>query len=117
VVVHEVSASVEIRTITGMDFRSEGNTMMWCDCQGFELENCFATREAAQARADELLANRRAEEAKAFANKEKPERTWAWNTTYHRQRLKQALKDAEYHKSKLEVCKLHSKDVETVKTT
>lgn len=75
-------------------------------------EDVFATYEEAEKRVDVLVKQHQAEEQKRLMSKDKPRHSWAWNATYHRREMKRSLKDAEYHKMKIEVAKQHSKEKE-----
>lgn len=63
----------------------------------------FSTQDEAENRAKELVVEYTENEAKRLKTKEKPTKTWAWNATYHRSKIRQAEKDLIYHKSKLDV--------------
>jgi hypothetical protein len=45
------------------------------------------------------------EDAARVFLKDKPDKTWAWNVTYHRREIKRAQRDLEYHTRKLEAAK------------
>ena len=64
----------------------------------------FMTRDEAFNRAEELCKKHRQEELNCLNNlKEQQHRSWAWNATYHRKCLKEALRQVEYHTAKLNV--------------
>ena len=53
---------------------------------------------------EELCKKHRQEELNCLNNlKEQQHRSWAWNATYHRKCLKEALRQVEYHTAKLNV--------------
>jgi hypothetical protein len=77
-------------------------------CWGFD--NVFATKEEALAFALAMIGQEKAEDERRMAyNKEKAEKSWAWNATYHLEQIKIFEKQIEYHKSKLAVAESHIK--------
>lgn len=73
-------------------------------------ETCvFDNEEEAKAHAQVLAARLSAEEEKRINGKERTNRTWSWNASYHRKAIKQAQRDLEYHTRKLEAAKQHVK--------
>ncbi len=71
----------------------------------------FLTREEAEVRATVLVEQKKNEEVQRLHNKEQYSRTWAWNATYHRNRIKLAEKDIVYHTAKLNVAKARAKEL------
>jgi len=77
----------------------------------YDEENVFATKEEAEARAEGFReAHERDEKNRLERLKENQKRNWAWNATYHRRELKEALRKVEYHTAKLNVAKAHVKE-------
>lgn len=73
------------------------------DEQAFEIEaDALAWAKAREGRYEEE------QRAKIF-QKEKDTRTWAWNASYHRNIIKRAQKDIEYHTAKLNAAKIKAK--------
>lgn len=70
----------------------------------------FINKEDAQVRASEIALEQRAEEMQRFYNKEKNDRNWAWNATYHRNNVKKLSQELAYHISKLDIAKIKSKE-------
>ncbi len=71
----------------------------------------FATEPEATKRAESLRSKHELEESERLKwHKENAHKTWAWNATYHRRSLKEALRNVEYHTAKLNVAKLKSKE-------
>lgn len=99
-----------------MDAREHNGKMevaYWSGCGGFDEENAFASTQDAQNRANALIDEKQAEEKIAFEQrKERHDKTWAWNATYHRQRIREAQKALEYHTAKLNVAKFKAKEGE-----
>ena len=73
----------------------------------------FETEEAALERARLIAAEYDAAERAKILTKEKDTRTWAWNASYHRNCIKRARHDLEYHTAKLNVASLKAKKSET----
>ena len=64
----------------------------------------FATREEAQAEGERLRLEHEAEENKRWMAKTKDHKSWAWNYRYHRDCIKRAEKEIEYHSKKAQIC-------------
>jgi hypothetical protein len=80
-------------------------------CCGFD--NVFATKEEALAFALAKIEQERAEDKRRMEyNKEKAEKTWAWNATYHIDQIQHFEDQIKYHKSKLAVAESHVKKQE-----
>lgn len=78
--------------------------------EGYLTKDLYATKEEAEERARELVKERDAEELRRMHSKEKDTRSWAWNVHYHRKCIRDAEKQIEYHKAKLDVAKLKAKE-------
>lgn len=64
----------------------------------------------------QALADRAAEEERArIYRKERDTRTWAWNASYHRNLIKRAQRDIEYHTAKLNAASLKAKNDKSAK--
>lgn len=70
----------------------------------------FRTKEEAQIRAAEIARDHRADEMQRFYTKEKIDRNWAWNATYHRNNIKRLKQELAYHESKLMVAQTRAKE-------
>ena len=70
----------------------------------------FDNKEDAENRAKELATRHEAEELEKIYRKDKHNRTWAWHVRYHRECLKRAMRDVEYHGAKLNVAKAKTKE-------
>lgn len=75
-----------------------------------EDENVFATEEEALARAQVLSADAAKRSEEAVYQKERNTRSWAWNASYHRNEIKRAKQQIEYHTKKLAVASLKAKE-------
>lgn len=73
-------------------------------------DDLFASEADAQAEADRLAAEWDATEKARVMSKEKDTRTWAWNASYHRNKIKAAQKDIAYHAAKLAVAAIKAKE-------
>ena len=58
----------------------------------------------------ELAKEHNQEELAKIYRKEKNNHTWSWNAHYHRDCIRRAEKDLIYHKAKLEVAKVKTKE-------
>lgn len=72
--------------------------------------NAFSTKEEALSRSSELAAEHEAEQLKNLGAKESPNKSWAWNINYYKDRIKQAHKDIEYYTLKLDAGKKYAKE-------
>lgn len=80
--------------------------------EGYDLideDKIFFTEVEAQSRADIMAAEYDAEERERIFKKEKDQRSWAWNASYHRKEIKEAERRLEYHKKKLAYATIKSK--------
>ena len=80
-----------------------------CSYNCVKEDEVFDTREEAEKRALELAEQHNKEELVRIHRKEKNNRSWSWNAHYHRDCIRRAKKDIEYHSAKLEVAKQHQK--------
>lgn len=113
-IVYDWAAYTERSYIEGVE-RSDG-TYEYRGCGWSEKEDQIAlTKEAAQVIACKRAeAHNEAEQHRYLACKEQTSRSWAWNASYHRNKIKQAQKDIEYHTAKLNVAKVKAKEGEPV---
>lgn len=111
---YEWYAEPRLVTITGLEINQEkveyrshtGSGSYWC----FKEDECFLTEEEAKFKADQMVAEHNAKELEKIYTKEKHNRTWAWNLSYHRKRIKDAEREIEYHSKKFEYAKTRVKD-------
>lgn len=108
VFIYEWAPGVHHGEITGIEI-NEKETRYRFGCYVIEAENVFDSQKLAQARAAQLMDEHNKEEAERFKRKEKDARTWAWHVHHHRNCVKQAMRDLEYHTAKLEAAKTHKK--------
>ncbi len=113
VYLYEHKESVRQTEITGIEQAVEDNKVVikYRSTHDYihDSAHITTTREEAVEIAQRLACNADREEKERFQKKEKPERSWAWNATYHRSQLKEAQKQVEYHSGKLAVAKLKQK--------
>lgn len=69
-----------------------------------------ATVEEAQAAAAAMAVQWDADERAKIATKERDTRTWAWNASWHRGRIKDLERELAYHTSKLAVAAIKAKE-------
>lgn len=103
-------------TITGFEFK-DGKASYHSGIGGgsyhrIEESELFLSEEGAKVHADKLAAEHDAAERARILNKEKGTRSWAWNASYHRNCIKRAQKDIDYHTAKLNVAKVKAKEPE-----
>ena len=78
--------------------------------ESYLTKDLYATKDEAEERAMELVKERDADELRRMHCKEKDTRSWAWNVHYHRKCIRDAEKQIEYHRAKLDVAKLRAKE-------
>lgn len=109
---------IEVRSlmITGMQINQNiieyhstipGSSSYW----NLSQSDVFATREEAEVRSAVLMDEHKSAEIKRLASKEKDTRTWAWHVHYHRDCIRKANKDIEYHAAKLAFALTHKKEM------
>jgi hypothetical protein len=99
--IYEYMPKVREVIITGVQIAQGQPTEYRSDCYSLQEENLFKTKEEAEIKAKELADKHSKEELDRFNRKEKDTRSWAFNVSYHRQCIKRAEKDLEYHRGKL----------------
>jgi hypothetical protein len=70
----------------------------------------FLSESGAQLRADQMAVEYDEEERAKIFRKEKDQRSWAWNASYHRKQIKDAERSLEYHRKKLAHAAIKAKD-------
>lgn len=103
--------------VTGVESRMDG--IVQRDRYAFggystDAENVFATREEALTRANTLVQEHEAEEAKRLKYKEKQHKTWASNVAYWRSAIRHAKQDIEQYEARLAVAPKNIKDADHV---
>lgn len=109
VTAHDYAATVETRMVTGIETWDGEFRYSFYQRSSVEESRCFATQEEATVRAAELQTEDEERERQRFAAKDKPNRSWGWNATYHRGCLRRAEKEIEYHTKKLAMALEHKK--------
>ena len=109
VVTWEFSKAVSKGTILGVEI-SAGRTE-WRVSPHYIVKDVevFTTEEDALLRAEELAVEANEEEQRRIAQKEKPNRSWAWSASYHRREIKECERRISYHKAKLNVAAAKAK--------
>lgn len=79
-----------------------------------EPQDLFGTREQADARVKDLIAEHEIEQARQIAHrKENNAKSYAWHVGYHQREMRKAEKDLAYHQSKVIAMKLLAKPEKT----
>jgi len=113
IVVYCNRAAAKKSIITGLEVH--GDKVRWHvdACAGsyriVDDEDAFETEADALAWAEKRAATYEAEQRDKISRKEKDTHTWAWNASYHRNNIKRAQKDIDYHTAKLNVAKVKAK--------
>ncbi len=113
VVVHDRKAMAISTIITGVEIVDTSINWRTADCYMTEDENLFDNEADCLARAAVMAAEADAQEREKIQKKEADTRTWAWNASYHRREIKEALKKIEYHTAKLNVAAIKAKAAKT----
>ena len=101
---------VELLTITGVSIEKDKVTYSADGCYCMEEDTLFLQESDARAYAEELSKKATAEDVKRALAKTKDHKSWAWHVTYHRNAIRRAVKEIDYHTSKLNVAKKKVKE-------
>ena len=111
--IYEIQGKIEPFHITGIEINNNKvRYISGTNCQRSTInENeLYATPEETKIHAEIKKAEIEVEQQSRIENtKENARKSWAWNVTYHRNRLKQAQRDLEYHTQRLNVAKEKAK--------
>lgn len=108
---------VEIHAIEQERIDGKERVRYRTNCQIIESDRCADTKEEAMKIAERIAEEEtRENQARARTSKHDAKRSWAWNATYHRDCIRRAKKDLEYHSRQLdfanEQARLNKKRVE-----
>lgn len=94
--------------ISGVEVRTDGEYFEYRTTLSYIVpeEHLFEAEADALEKATQISVERDREERERVLRKEKDARSWAWNASYHRNEIKRAEKNIEYHKAKLAVANL-----------
>jgi hypothetical protein len=108
--VHDREPFAKLVTITGVEI-DDGKTR-WRTNDSYRVDEAelFLTEAEAFDAAKIMAAQFDEAERQKILQKEKDTRTWAWNATYHRNCIKRAQKEIDYHTKKLAVASLKAKE-------
>ena len=99
---------VDCHTVTYRECQEDAEGKHWTYRGGvyvFYDHNAFLTREEAEARAAELAADHKREEAtRAEHIKHCVHKSFSWNVGYHRRQVQELTRRAEYHAQKARLC-------------
>lgn len=104
------SPTAEFTTIIGVEVKGEGfcyNTKGGWDIEEHHL--CLGQVEALAIATTMCEAANKAERDR-FLTKEKDTRSWSWHVHYHRNCIRKAEKDIEYHRAKLAIARVKAKE-------
>lgn len=96
--------------ITGVTIDGGGIEYRTADCFIVQEEDLFIDPEAALAAAQVKADNASREELERIQKKEKDTRSWAWHVHYHRDCIRRAEKEIEYHTKKLGIARVKAKE-------
>ena len=102
-----VIEGLDVRPLSEPEYRFNCTECSWRSAKEDEL---FTTKEEAEIKAKELSDEWNKEQLGRIHQKEKHNRTWSWNAHYHRDCIKRAERDLEYHRNKLDYAKLCVKE-------
>lgn len=110
--VYDRKAVARLTTITGCEV--EGDKVEWRTTDSYRNpeSDLFDNEADCLARAAEMAAEADREEREKVNRKHKDTRTWAWNVSYHRNQIKEAQRQIEYHTRALNVAKVRAKEPE-----
>lgn len=111
ITVYERSPEAQLVEVRGFEVHGDG-TVEYRTSGSYVVKegDLFETREEALARCVERNAEMEREELAKIATKEKDTRSWAWNASYHRNQIKRAQQQIDYHTRKLNVANLKAKE-------
>lgn len=89
---------------------SDDDGRVYRGCNIIKEGDVFLSEAEAQAKADQMAVDYDAEERAKIFKKEKDQRSWAWNASYHRKQIKDAERSLEHHKKKLAHAALKAKE-------
>jgi ribosomal protein L24 len=103
--IYEWDAAVDSVVLSGIEIREDNGkqkTRYMYGCWSFD--DAFATYDEALAFAKiKVIEHAKDEQKRIEQRKETATKSWAWNVTYHRDRVKSCEKDLAYHKQRLNV--------------
>lgn len=112
--VHTRTPTVRANVVSGMEIGSGGveykakcgRASHW----SLRESDVFGTEADAMVRAIQLAKEADDEERARVLTKEFPTRTWAWNASYHRRKVKELERDLLWHKKKLNAAVINTKE-------
>ena len=110
VTVYGYFPQVEPFVITGAEVGPKGVTRYRSHHYNVEADELFSTEAEAEIAALRIVEEAKQHQREQLARKEKDTRSWAWNAAYHRNCIRRAQKDIEYHTAKLNVAAIKAKE-------
>jgi ribosomal protein S27E len=110
--IYEHQPRARLAIITGVEV--DGAKVEWRTSDSYRVDESalFDNEADCMASAMTKAAAYDQEQRDRVFKKEKDTRTWAWNASYHRKRIKEAQRDIEYHSANLNVAKVKAKEKE-----
>lgn len=99
--VYEYAPSVSQGRVTRLEI-SETKIIYWCDCQRFDEDRSFRTREEAMQHAVVLTQEQEKDQAETLKKKKQPQHNWARDVTYYKREMKRAKEKFDRYAQKLQ---------------
>lgn len=103
--------AVSLVTIERMEIEKDKIEYGFNGCYRTDESEVFIDKESAEKEAARLTEELNKEELAKIYRKEKNNRDWAWNAHYHRDCIRRAQHDLDYHTAKLNYAKIKVKEV------
>jgi hypothetical protein len=98
------------KTISKIEFDGIKYVYGFDGCYSADEDTFFRKESDALIKAGALCREHEQQELARINMKEKNNRTWSWNASYHRRQIKEAERQIEYHTAKLNAAKKHIKE-------
>lgn len=102
---YKQTADVARITIDRVEINRDYVEYLFNECRIARDTEVFITKEEAEIRAKELAEEHNRQEYKRIHRKEKNNRTWSWHVHYYRKMIRNAERDIERAKERLDVAK------------
>ena len=107
---YQYRATVQEKTITGIEIRSDRETEYQVDNNHHYKESyCFDSKEQAEKKATELVEQHNKEEKDKLYSKAKQNKSWNWNATYYRGKIRDAEKTIKHATEALGIANVKAK--------
>lgn len=115
IVIWEFGSTTRCEVISGVEENLQEGVLLTkyrYNCASIDENKCFATREEAEYRSLELVAEHEEWELRRLGFKQRQDKKWAWNVSYHRREIRELEKKILYHESKLNAVPKKFKEVD-----